>query len=147
MIFCNSPKTSIRRTNRERVLQKEQSNESHDNMMGNSQLDKMNEDENFQEQSRQTYQKQTFLAEIGVQTSKEYKQLNLNRNNSLEDQQRSQTEGRKRLDEEKSEITKLKKQLEEAKAKIKDLEDEQLEVEERRAIEISSKYVPTSFRR
>ena len=115
--------------------------------MGNSQLDKMNEDENFQEQSRQTYQKQTFLAEIGVQTSKEYKQLNLNRNNSLEDQQRSQTEGRKRLDEEKSEITKLKKQLEEAKAKIKDLEDEQLEVEERRAIEISSKYVPTSFRR
>ena len=63
------------------------------------------------------------------------------------DKEHSQNEERKNLDDENSEICKLKKQLQEAKTKIKDLENEQSEIEKRREVEISSKYVPTSFRR
>ena len=116
-------------------------------MIRRSQVDDDDREDILHEHNKPASNNQIFQAEIGVQTSKDYKNLDETRNISLKDKEDNQNEERKNLEEESSEISKLKKQLQEAKTKIKDLENEQLEIEKRREIEICSKYVPTSFRR
>ena len=128
-------------------MQRDHSNVSHENVIRRSQLDDDDGEDVLHEHNKPASNNQIYLAEIGVQTSKDFKNLDQTRNNSLKDREHSQDEERKTLDKENSEICILKKQLQEAKTKIKDLETEQLEIEKRREIEISSKYVPTSFRR
>ena len=143
----HSAKSSLRRANRQRVLQRDLCNVSHENVIRRSQVDDDDREDILHEHNKPPSNNQIFQAEIGVQTSKDYKNLDETRNISLKDKEDNQNEERKNLEEESSEISKLKKQLQEAKNKIKDLETEQLEIEKRREIEISSKYVPTSFRR
>ena len=142
----HSAKSSLRRANRQRVLQRDLSNVSHENVI-RSQLDDNDGEDTLHNHNKPASNNQISLAEIAVQTSKDNKNFDQTRNVSLKDKEHSQNEERKKWDEENFEISKLKKQLQEAKIKIKDLENEQLEIEKRREIEISSKYVPTSFRR
>ena len=143
----HSAKSSLRRANRQRVLQRDFSNVSHENLIRRSQLDDDDGQDILYGHNKPPSNNQISIAEIGVQTSKDYEKLDQTRNISLEYKDHNQNEERKNLDDENSEISKLKKQLQEAKTKIKDLENEQSEIEKRREIEISSKYVPTSFRR
>ena len=128
-------------------MQRDHSNVSHENVIGESPIDENDGEAFLHEHNKPASNNKISLAEIGVQTSKEYKNLDQTRNISLKDKEHSQGEERENMDKVNSEIAMLKKQLQEAKTKIKDLETEQLEIEKRREIEISSKYVPTSFRR
>lgn len=56
-------------------------------------------------------------------------------------------ENKKTIKEDNTTIDKLKAELEEARDKIKLLEEERMEADKRRSIEILSKYVPTSYPR
>ena len=118
-----------------------------ENTKAGSQASDINEEPPFHEEKNDFSKQKISLSEIGVQTSNEHEKVNLSRNVSHEDNERNQNEDRTDLNKESSTVKQLRKELKAALAKIKELENEQSEAEKRRAIEISSKYVPTSFKR
>ena len=91
----------------------------------------------------------TTLSDIGVQTSIQFDgKLESVQNNNLPTMEKSKQNGldtKAKIDN--ALIDKLNVELDMAKEKIKVLEEKHLDAEKRRAIEISSKYVPTSFAR
>ena len=118
-----------------------------ENTKEGSQVTIINQEKPFHEEKTNYLQQKISMSEIGVQTSKEHEKVNLSRNVSHEDNEKCQNDKIGNLNKDSSIIKKLKKELEAAQIKIKELENEQSEAEKRRAIEISSKYVPTSFNR
>ena len=94
-----------------------------------------------------TPNRQFKISEIGTQTSFPMDTFNTNQNVSRENETSNQTKQIAKSTIEHSNVDQLKTELEAAKAKIKLLEEERLEAEKRREVEIISKYVPTSFTR
>ena len=87
------------------------------------------------------------LSEIGTQTSFPVENVNASYNVSEGNRKVNIKRQSAQPVIEDATISQLKTELEAAKAKIKKLEEERIEVEKRRSIEITSKYVPTSFTR
>ena len=128
-------------------MQKDRSKDLNENEIGEIQADSFDEEKHSHEAVRYDPKQQISLAEVGVQTSRDNEKPNLSKTVNHERKDSIEKEDRSNNSEEKSIITKLKRQLEEAQAKITQMENEQFEAEKRRAIEFSTKYVPTSFKR
>ena len=79
------------------------------------------------------------LSEIGVQTSIKLETLKNDSNNK--------NENRMKVNFDDDKIKSMEDELKDARAKIKLLEKEKMEIEQRRLVELLSKYVPTSFER
>ena len=128
-------------------MQRDRSKDSNENAADEIQVNSIREEKHFHEAEKYVPKQQISLSEVGVQTSRDNEKINLSTMVNHESKESTENERRLNSNEEKLIITKLRKQLEEAQVKIKDLENEQFETEKRRAIEISTKYVPTSFKR
>ena len=87
------------------------------------------------------------ISEIGTQTSFPMDKFDTSQSVSKENEKDNQSKQIAESTIENSTVEQLKAELEAAKDKIQSLEEERLESEKRRAIEITSKYVPTSFTR
>jgi hypothetical protein len=87
------------------------------------------------------------ISEIGTQTSFPMGKFDTSQSVSKENEKDNQSKHIAESTIENSTVEQLKAELEAAKDKIQSLEEERLESEKRRAIEITSKYVPTSFTR
>ena len=128
-------------------MQKDRSKDSNESAIGEIQANDISEEKHVNESEKYDTKQQISLADVGVQTSRDNEKLIISKTINQESKDSVENEKRPNLNEEKSIIAKLKKQLEEAQVKIKELENEQFEAEKRRAIEISTKYIPTSFKR
>ena len=84
------------------------------------------------------------LSEIGVQTSIKLETLN---NDLIKNDSNNKNENRVKVNLNDDKIKSMEDELKDARAKIKLLEKENMEIEQRRLVELSSKYVPTSFER
>ena len=84
------------------------------------------------------------LSEIGVQTSIKLETLN---NDLIKNDSNNKNENRVKVNLNDDKIKSMEDELKDARAKIKLLEKEKMEIEQRRLVELSSKYVPTSFER
>ena len=84
------------------------------------------------------------LSEIGVQTSIKLETL---KNDLVKNDSNNKNENRVKVNLNDDKIKSMEDELKDARAKIKLLEKENMEIEQRRLVELSSKYVPTSFER
>ena len=84
------------------------------------------------------------LSEIGVQTSIKLETL---KNDLVKNDSNNKNENRVKVNLNDDKIKSMEDELKDAQAKIKLLEKEKMEIEQRRLVELSSKYVPTSFER
>ena len=84
------------------------------------------------------------LSEIGVQTSIKLETL---KNDLVKNDSNNKNENQVKVNSNDDKIKSMEDELKDARAKIKLLEKENTEIEQRRLVELSSKYVPTSFER
>ena len=84
------------------------------------------------------------LSEIGVQTSIKLETLN---NDLIKNDSNNKNENQVKVNFNDDKIKSMEDELKDARAKITVLEKEKMEIEQRRLVELSSKYVPTSFER
>ena len=87
------------------------------------------------------------LSEIGVQTSMKFETPGTLNNDLVKNDSNNKNENRVKVNLNDDKIKSMEDELKDARAKIKLLEKEKMEIEQRRLVELSSKYVPTSFER
>ena len=87
------------------------------------------------------------LSEIGVQTSIELDDPGTLNKDSMKNDSNKNNENRMKVSFNHGNIKSLEDELKDARAKIGLLEKEKMEIEQKRLVELSSKYVPTSFER
>ena len=87
------------------------------------------------------------LSEIGVQTSIKLETSSTLKNDLIKDDGNNKNENQVKVNSNDDKIKSMEDELKDAQAKIKLLEKEKMEIEQRRLVELSSKYVPTSFER
>ena len=87
------------------------------------------------------------LSEIGVQTSIKLETSSTLKNDLIKHDSNNKNENQVKVNFNDDKIKSMEGELKDARAKIKLLEKEKMEIEQRRLVELSSKYVPTSFER
>ena len=87
------------------------------------------------------------LSEIGVQTSIKLETSSTLKNDLIKHDSNNKNENQVKVNSNDDKIKSMEDELKDAQAKIKLLEKEKMEIEQRRLVELSSKYVPTSFER
>ena len=87
------------------------------------------------------------LSEIGVQTSIKLETPGTLNNDLVKNDSNNKNENRVKVNLNDDKIKSMEDELKDARAKIRLLKKEKMEIEQRRLVELSSKYVPTSFER